>query len=59
MGSESARADRVRREQEFFADRVVNAEGDALRWRRELDLLRRAKPGGLGSVLSLGCGRGT
>jgi len=58
MGSESARADRVRHEQEFFADWVVNAEGDALRWRRELDLLRRAKPGGLGSVLSLGCGRG-
>jgi SAM-dependent methyltransferase len=49
---------RAQRERDFFADWVVNPEGEALRWRREFDLLRRARPGGLGSVLSLGCGRG-
>ncbi len=58
MGSGRSRRERVRSEREFFADWVVNPGGNALRWRRELDLLRHAKPGGLGSVLSLGCGRG-
>lgn len=49
---------RAARERDFFADWVVNPAGDALRWRRELELVRRARPGRLGSVLSLGCGRG-
>ena len=49
---------RALRERAFFANWTVNPAGDRLRWRRELDLLRRARPGGLGSVLSLGCGRG-
>lgn len=50
--------ERSQRERDFFADWKVNAAGDALRWKRELRLLRRARPDGLGRVLSLGCGRG-
>ena len=49
---------RAQRERDFFADWALNPAGDELRWRRELALLRRARPGGLGSVLSVGCGRG-
>ncbi len=58
MEAEKACDSRTQRERDFFSDWVVNPAGDALRWRRELDLLRRARPGGLGCVLSLGCGRG-
>lgn len=58
MTAEEARQDRARREREFFADWHLNPAGDRIRWGRELDLLRRARPGGLGSILSLGCGRG-
>jgi SAM-dependent methyltransferase len=58
MQSEEASASRIQRERDFFADWVLNPTGDALRWQRELDLIRRARPEGLGSVLSLGCGRG-
>lgn len=50
--------ERNAREREFFADWVVNPEGDDVRWRRQLRLLREARPGGFGDVLSLGCGRG-
>lgn len=49
---------RAQRERDFFAEWDLNPAGDKLHWRRELDLLRRVRPGGLGSVLSLGCGRG-
>jgi SAM-dependent methyltransferase len=58
MTAEDAGNIRARRERDFFAEWGLNPAGDRLRWRRELDLLRRARPGGLGSVLSLGCGRG-
>jgi SAM-dependent methyltransferase len=55
-GSELDR--RAESERAFFADWTVHPFGDELRWRRELDLLRRKRPDGLGDVLSLGCGRG-
>ena len=58
MTTEDPCDSRAQRERKFFAEWGVNPAGDKLRWRRELDLLRRARPGGLGSVLSLGCGRG-
>ncbi len=58
MTTEDPCDSRAQRERNFFAEWAVNPAGDKLRWRRELDLLRRARPGGLGSVLSLGCGRG-
>ena len=58
MAAEDACNGRAQRERDFFADWPVHPEGDKIRCRRELDLLRRARPGGLGSVLSLGCGRG-
>lgn len=54
--SSSSRADR---EREFFSDWTFNPSGDALRWKRELRrVLRAAGEGGLGDVLSVGCGRG-
>ena len=56
--SEPALDARSQREQAFFADWSLNPAGDALRWERERALLQKARPGGLGSVLSLGCGRG-
>lgn len=50
---------RAAREKEFFADWVPNRAGDRLRWRRELrNVLAAAGERGLGSVLSVGCGRG-
>lgn len=58
MQPDEERDQRILRERDFFADWVVNPSGDALRWERELDLLLEARPRGLGSVLSLGCGRG-
>ena len=58
MTAEDPPDSRAQRERDFFAEWALNPAGDKLRWRRELDLLRRARPGGLGSVLSLGCGRG-
>ena len=52
----SSRADR---EREFFSDWTLNPSGEALRWKRELRrVLRAAGEGGLGDVLSVGCGRG-
>lgn len=54
----SSLEERNERERAFFAEWVINPEGDAIRWRRQLRLLREARPGGLGDVLSLGCGRG-
>lgn len=51
-------AERNAREREFFAEWIVNPEGDEIRWQRQLRLLREARPGGFGDVLSLGCGRG-
>lgn len=58
MTAEEKGDSRAQRERDFFADWRLNPAGDRMRWRRELDLLLRARPGGLGSVLSLGCGRG-
>ncbi len=49
---------RAASERAFFASWASHPYGDALRLRRELALLLRARPGGLGEVLSLGCGRG-
>jgi len=49
---------RAARERAFFARWTSHPYGDELRLRRELALLLRARPGGLGDVLSLGCGRG-
>jgi len=58
MAAEDAFDHHAQSERDFFAQWGVNPAGDKLRWQREFDLLRRARPGGLGSVLSLGCGRG-
>ncbi len=58
MRSGAADTERVDREIDFFSNWVVHPEGDALRFERERRLLREARPDGLGSVLSLGCGRG-
>jgi SAM-dependent methyltransferase len=49
---------RAASERAFFAGWTCHPYGDERRWRRELALLRRARPKGLGDVLSLGCGRG-
>lgn len=50
---------RIEREREFFSDWALNPVGDALRWKRELrGVLSAAGEGGLGDVLSVGCGRG-
>ncbi len=49
---------RAASERAFFASWASHPYGDELRLRRELALLLRARPGGLGEVLSLGCGRG-
>jgi len=49
---------RAARERAFFARWTSHPYGDELRLRRELSLLLRARPDGLGEVLSLGCGRG-